>query len=212
MDFRDTKSRLILIVVALGAVLVVLVASCGGFGDDGGGADDGGNGQPTQSGASDGEGGSEGGSAGEGDSGGGGEEPTGEPGEPLAEVTGGEDLTLTVTKAERESGGFLTVEGNLHNGGSDMFFDLAWAGDESELAENGFSMAGASLVAIEEGQGRRYLILRDTEGRCLCTLFGNGIDDGATVTWFAQFPAPDPAVTQVQFQVGDLPPATVEIG
>lgn len=205
MDFRDSKSRLILIVVALGAVLVVAVASCGGGGGDDGGGDDGqGNEQTTQA-------TSEGGS---GSSGGGedtgGEEPEDQPAEPLAEVSGGESLTLTVTSAQRESGDFLTLQGTLHNGGSETYFDLGWAGGEKELAENGFSMAGATLVATEES--KRYLILRDTDGRCLCTLFGNGIDDGDTVQWFAQFPAPKATTTQVQLHVGDLPPATVEIG
>ncbi|MGP3967061.1 hypothetical protein [Streptomyces sp. 6N223] len=201
MDFRENKSRVILIVVALGAALVIAVASCGG-GDDGDAAQESeGTTETLPSGddstQADGEGP-------EGDA-----EETGEPAEPLAEVTGGESLTLTVTRAERESGGFLTVEGTLSNAGDGTFFDLTWAGSESELAENGFSMAGATLTAAEEG--KRYLILRDTEGRCLCTGFGNGIEEGETVSWFAQFPEPDPATTQVQFQVGDLPPATIGI-
>jgi len=201
MDFRENKSRIILIVAALGAALVIAVASCGG-GDDGDANQESEGTAETlppddESPQTDGEGSGEN------------AEETDEPAEPLAEVTGGESLTLAVTSAERESGGFLTVSGTLTNGGDGTFFDLAWAGTESELADNGFSMAGATLTAAEEG--KRYLILRDTEGRCLCTGFGNGIEEGETVSWFAQFPVPDPASTQVQFQVGDLPPATIGI-
>lgn len=205
MDFRENKSRIILIVAALGAALVIAVASCSG-GDDDGGSEQGseetsGSQSPgDDSTQADDEGSDEGG-----DGAGGGDEPA----EPLAEVTGGESLTLSVTRAEREAGGFLSVEGTLTNGGDGTFFDLTWAGSESELADNGFSMAGATLTATEEG--KRYLILRDTDGRCLCTGFGNGIEEGETLSWFAQFPEPDPATTRVEFVVGDLPPATVEI-
>jgi hypothetical protein len=200
MDLRDSKSRLLLIAVALGAALVVAVASCGGGGDDGGGSDDG-NGETSQTPAGN-----------EGDTGSDGEDEGSEPEEseeePLAEVTGGEELTLTITSAERESGGFLTVEGTLYNGGDETFFDLNWTGPETELAENGFSMAGATLTVPEEAQ--RYLILRDTTGRCLCTGFGAGIDPGATVSWFAQFPEPE-RTAEAEFQVGNLPPATIVI-
>jgi hypothetical protein len=200
MDLRDSKSRLLLIAVALGAALVVAVASCGGGGDDGGGSDDG-NGETSQTPAGN-----------EGDTGSEGEDEGSEaeePEEPLAEVTGGEELTLTVTSAERESGGFLTVEGTIYNGGDETFFDLTWAGPETELEGNGFSMAGATLTARNEAQ--RYLILRDTTGRCLCTGFGNGLEPDATVSWFAQFPEPDATTAQADFQVGNLPPATIEI-
>ncbi|TDC75110.1 hypothetical protein [Streptomyces hainanensis] len=201
MDLRDNKSRLILIVVALGAALVIAVASCGGGGDDGN-EDDGAAGSSQET--------TEGG----GDSGD--DEPTddaesgeGESEVVLAEVTGEQEITMTVTSAERQSGGFLTIEGTIYNGGGEAWGTAAWAGDESELAGNDFSMAGATLTAREEG--KRYLILRDTAGRCLCTGFGLQIEAGDTMSWYAQFPEPDPATTEVDFQIGQMPPATIEI-
>lgn len=200
MDLRDNKSRLILIVIALGAALVIAVASCSGGGDDEGDA----TATPTSdTGTTDGEP--------EDDGAGGEEEQTESPEETevLAEVTGEQDITLTISRAEREAGGFLTVEGTMHNGGGDAWGDQAWAGNERELAANDFSMAGATLTAREEG--KRYLILRDTEGRCLCTNFGLQVDAGDTVTWFAQFPEPDPGTTEVDFQIGQMPPAAIEI-
>ncbi|WP_049580021.1 hypothetical protein [Streptomyces sp. SBT349] len=199
MDLRDSKSRLILIVVALGAALVIAVASCSGGGDDDGGAEDssgqesganGENEEPAEDPTEDAEG----------------EEPSGRP---LAEVTGEQEITVTITDARREAGGFLTVEGTLYNGGGEPWGDSAWAGPESELAGNDFSMAGATLVAQEER--RRYLILRDTEGRCLCTNFGLLVNSGDTINWFAQFPEPAPETAQVDFHIGQMPPATIEI-
>lgn len=200
---RDSKTRLIVIVAALGAALVIAVASCGG----GGGDDDAGEEvSDTSGGARNGDnadsGETEGSSSG--DAAGGDEDA-----QVLAEVTGEEDITLTITRAERQSGGFLTVEGTLHNGGNDTWRSGSWSGDEEELAQNPFSMAGASLIARDEG--KRYLILRDTEGRCLCTVFTTEIDAGETVSWFAQFPEPEASTKEVDFQIGRMPPATIEI-
>ncbi|MDT0442977.1 hypothetical protein [Streptomyces johnsoniae] len=204
MDLRENKSRLILIVVALGAALVIAVASCGG-----GGGDDDGDARESEESA---DATPDDGANAEGEEGGDEETPDGdeeEPAELLAEVTGEESITLAITRAEREAGGFLTVEGTVTNGGGGTWFDVGWAGPERELSENGFSMAGASVVANEEG--KRYLILRDTSGRCLCTGFGTGIEAGATVPWFAQFPEPEEGTTEVSFQVGNMPPATIQI-
>lgn len=204
MDFRDSKSRLIVIVVALGIALVVVVASCGGGGDDGGS----GNGTGQGSSANQGD------EASKNNQGGEGEDDDAEEGEEpeqaiLAQVTGEEDITLTVVRAEREEGGFLTVEGTLHNGGADYWRSNAWRGSETELAGNGFSMAGATVTA--KAEGKKYLILRDTAGRCLCTIFDLDIEAGKTVNWFAQFPAPDATTAEVDFQIGKMPPATFEI-
>ncbi|MDT0320976.1 hypothetical protein [Streptomyces millisiae] len=201
MDLRDSKSRLILIVAALGAALVIAVASCGGGGGDEGNEDDGASetSQETE----------DGGDSGDDEQTDDAEPGEGEAGAVLAEVTGEQDITLTITSAERQTGGFLTIEGTIHNGGGENWGTAAWAGDERELAGNDFSMAGATLTAREEG--KRYLILRDTEGRCLCTGFGLQIEAGDTMSWFAQFPEPDPGTTEVDFQIGQMPPATIEI-
>lgn len=201
MDLRDSKARLILIVLALGVALVIAVASCGG-GDDASTANEVSGATTGQSEAGDQGGGDVGGAEDDG-------QPAAKPEQVLAEVTGEEEITLTITNARRESGGFLTVEGTIHNGGDGIWFDSGWAGPERELAENGFSMAGASIVAPEAG--KRYLILRDTNGRCLCTGFGNGIDEDATISWFAQFPEPGPASNEVQFQIGNMPVATIPV-
>ncbi|MFX4290934.1 hypothetical protein [Streptomyces bohaiensis] len=195
MELRESKARAGLTALVLGVVLTLVLTACGG----GGGSDDD---------SADGDGGTP--SAGEGSSeeDGGGDDSEGEP-RTLAQVTGESSITLTVTRAAREEGGFLTVEGTLHNGGGSAWGAAAWAGQEQELASNDFSMAGASLTAKSEG--KKYLILRDTSGRCLCTRFDLNIAAGETVDWFAQFPAPAPETSEVDLQIGKLPPATFEI-
>lgn len=128
----------------------------------------------------------------------------------LAEVTGGGDnTTLIVNSAVRDEGGFLTVSGKVKNGKGKFWNPGNWRGEEKELSENSASMAGASLV--DRAGKKKYLILRDTDGRCLCTQFSGGFKEGEEKTWFAQFPAPPAGTTKVDFQIADMPVAPIEI-
>lgn len=175
MDFRHTmKGRRALSTVAITTGLLLTVAGCGG---GGGGSSDKGALSPSAPARS---------------SAGGGTTPSKTPDSaaPLAEVKGGNGLTLTVTSAKRDEGGFVTVEGTVTNNTGALWVAAEWLGDESELARNGGSIAGASL--IDQKGKKKYLILRDTSGRCLCTQFTGGVSQGATTQWFAQFPAPPP--------------------
>lgn len=116
--------------------------------------------------------------------------PTASQDQVLAEVKGENGITLTVTSAKRDQGGFVTVEGTVTNNTDNAWVAADWRGDERELSKNGASIAGASL--IDQKGKKKYLILRDTSGRCLCTQFTGGVSQGATTQWFAQFPAPPP--------------------
>lgn len=128
----------------------------------------------------------------------------------LAEVTGGADnTTLTINTAVRDEGGFLTVSGKVKNGKDGSWNPTPWRGEERELAGNSASMAGASLV--DRSGKKKYLILRDTDGRCLCTQFSGAFKAGEEQPWFAQFPAPPVETNKVDFQIADMPVATIEI-
>ncbi|UUU24673.1 hypothetical protein [Streptomyces sp. DSM 40750] len=119
------------------------------------------------------------------------------------------DISVTITSAVRDAGGFVTVSGTVRNDGSQSWLGANWASDERELRSNGGSLSGASLVD-NEGK-KKYLILRDTSGRCLCTKFSGQITPGGTANWYAQFPSPPEGTTSVDFQVGSMPPATIEL-
>ncbi|MGW6155639.1 hypothetical protein ACWFRM_21220 [Streptomyces sp. NPDC055144] len=126
----------------------------------------------------------------------------------LAEVKSN-GITVTVNSVTRDQGGFLNITGTVTNGGSGIWVASEWKSDETELQVNGGSLAGASVV--DQAGKKKYLVLRDTQGRCLCTKFEGGINQGQTVDWFAQFPAPPEGTTKVQLQVPTMPPAPVEI-
>ncbi|MFD7677722.1 hypothetical protein [Streptomyces sp. NPDC059271] len=194
MDFRRTrKGRTALSAVAITAGLLLTVAGCGGGGD--GDADKGASSPSTPAKSSS-----------DGDKG---QTQTPESDPVLAEVKGENGLTLAVTSAKRDDGGFVTVEGTVTNNTDNTWIAANWRGDERELSKNGASIAGATL--IDQKGKKKYLILRDTSGRCLCTQFTGGVRQGATAQWFAQFPAPPADTTSVDFQVGSMPPASIEI-
>ncbi|MFG2655776.1 hypothetical protein [Streptomyces sp. NPDC048425] len=186
-----TRQRTALAALAITTGLVLTMAGCGG-GDDGK-AESKSSATPEQT-------------SGQGD-----EKPSVAPSseQVLAEVKSN-GITLTVTSAARDQGGFLTLSGKVTNGGGKFWIAADWRGDERELSKNGSSLAGASV--IDKAGKKKYLILRDTQGRCLCTKFeGGGVDAGQSADWYAQFPAPPEGTTKIDFQVGDMPPAPVEI-
>ncbi|MFF1477676.1 hypothetical protein ACFVYD_08875 [Streptomyces sp. NPDC058301] len=129
--------------------------------------------------------------------------------EVLATISGAGGVEVVINSAKRDAGGFVTVQGVVKNGSKDLFSAPGWQGSEQELRSNGASMAGAALV--DKAGKKRYLILRDTDGRCLCSQFTTGIQAGQEAPFYTQFPAPPTPVTEVDFQLPTMPTATIKI-
>ncbi|GGS88806.1 MULTISPECIES: hypothetical protein [Streptomyces] len=126
----------------------------------------------------------------------------------IATAAGEEGMVLEINEARRDQGGFLTVSGNLKNtGAKDFNHTTAWRGNE--LTGSGESVAGATLV--DKAGKKRYYVLRDTEGRCLCTTGVNSIGAGKALPIFAQFPAPPTTTTEVEFNLPTFASATIKI-
>ncbi|WP_030666622.1 hypothetical protein [Streptomyces cellulosae] len=130
--------------------------------------------------------------------------------EPLAELKGEDGLLLEIASVQRDSGGFVTVSGELRNDGDKATrLSVRTAGDETEIIRHGSSLGGATLV--DSGTKKRYYVLRDTEGRPLTTTGVPRIDSGASVPVFMQFPAPPTSTTEVTFQLPTFAAATIKI-
>jgi hypothetical protein len=128
----------------------------------------------------------------------------------LAQVNGRDGLTLVVNEVKRDSGGFVTVSGVIKNDGDGIRSGGQWAGNESVIvAKNPNSVAGATLV--DKVGKKRYYILRDTEGRCLCTTGLTAIQVGKSVSVFMQFPAPPETTTEVDFTLPTFATASLKI-
>ncbi|GGS25775.1 hypothetical protein AB0E75_02495 [Streptomyces griseoviridis] len=131
-------------------------------------------------------------------------------GEPLAEVKGSSGLLLRITSAERDAGGFITVNGELKNdGGESVTVPSALSGNETEIVRNGRSLGGATLV--DPKGKKRYYVLRDTDGRPLTTTGFTTIKSGDTLAVFMQFPAPPSGTTELTFQLPTFASATLSV-
>ncbi|MGW7576415.1 hypothetical protein [Streptomyces sp. NPDC054765] len=188
---RTTKAARGAVAMASAVGLALVVAGCGG-GDGGGKASDG-NKPPARSTAP----------------------KDGGPGSPAAdsdkvigEMKGPDGVVVTLHSVIRDSGGFVTVNGTVSNHGTRAFNAIDWRSNETELRSRS-SISGATLV--DKAGKKRYLVLRDTNGECLCTTGLSGLMPGASRPIFAQFPAPPAKVTQVDFQLPTMPPASVQI-
>ncbi|MFD7626040.1 hypothetical protein ACFV7Q_08325 [Streptomyces sp. NPDC059851] len=126
----------------------------------------------------------------------------------IATLKGQEGMVLEINSAQRDPGGFLTINGQLKNTGSQSYKDtVAWRG--IELKGTGESVAGATLV--DKVGKKRYYVLRDTESRCLCTSGISSVDAGQVVPFFAQFPTPPTSTTEVEFNLPTFATATIKI-
>ncbi|WP_030956012.1 hypothetical protein [Streptomyces sp. NRRL S-481] len=130
--------------------------------------------------------------------------------EPLAELKGRDGLLLQITSAQRDAGGFITVNGQFKNDGSgSLVIPAALRGDETEILKHGTSLGGATLV---DSQGKkRYYVLRDTDGRPLTTTGLTTIESGQTVPVFMQFPTPPTSTTDLTLQVPTFSSGIIKI-
>ncbi|NUS12878.1 MAG: hypothetical protein HOY69_16010 [Streptomyces sp.] len=127
----------------------------------------------------------------------------------LAQVKGGKNIAVTINSAVRDVDGFVTVQGTVTNNGDSVFNAVEWRGSETALVPSGASVAGA--VLIDEAGKKRYYVLRDTDGKCLCTMGLTLIQPQETRPFFAQFPSPPAATTEVDFELPTMPPAKITI-
>ncbi|MFD7859579.1 hypothetical protein ACFV6B_35640 [Streptomyces microflavus] len=128
----------------------------------------------------------------------------------LAEARGQNGLTLVINQVKRDSGGFVTVQGVIKNSGDTTQNTSNWVGQESALvAKNPNSVAGATLV--DKAGKKNYYVLRDTDGRCLCTtaIVPLSPDDSASI--FMQFPAPPQETTEVDFTLPTFATTSLKI-
>ncbi|NUP18985.1 MAG: hypothetical protein HOZ81_23420 [Streptomyces sp.] len=191
MSIRFTaKAHRGMVALTVAAGLALGVAGCGGGGDD--------DKKPDASASSSKDGGSD---------------PSAQEGQAeatLAELKGPEGLVLQITSAVRDSGGFVTVNGNMKNDGAEkVTVPAALRGDETEILRHGRSLGGATLV--DSKSKKRYYVLRDTDGRPLTTTDFPSLKPGESAPVFMQFPAPPTSTPEVGFQLPSFAPATIQI-
>ncbi|MEV6655267.1 hypothetical protein [Streptomyces sp. NPDC051219] len=129
----------------------------------------------------------------------------------LAELMGPKGILFTINSVERNSGGFVTVSGQIRNEGSSLFTERQpWKGNETEILRGSGNSVGGATLTDQVGK-KRYYVLRDTDGRCLCSSGINPIKPGETIPVFMQFPAPPEGTEEVDFFLPTFPTAKLKI-
>ncbi|WP_327709126.1 hypothetical protein OG912_10510 [Streptomyces sp. NBC_00464] len=120
-------------------------------------------------------------------------------------------IEMAINSAKRDSGGFLTVTGQLkNNSGKSYTIPIGWNGKEVAVALKDRSLADMTLV--DSVGKKRYYVLRDTDNRPLTTTgFNAFLDTGKTITFFAQFPSPPDTTSKVDLLFHGFAPAPIEI-
>lgn len=130
----------------------------------------------------------------------------------LTTLKGEDGMELDITAAVRDSGGFVTVQGNMRNTTDNDFNHTSdWSGSELDVntAVGGGSVVSATLVDAKEK--KRYYVLRDTENRPLVTTVSS-VKAKSSTPVFMQFPAPPETVNQVTFSLPTFQSATLRLG
>lgn len=137
------------------------------------------------------------------------EEP---PAEPLATVEGQPPFASLEITDLRRIGETVTLEFVIVGAegiGSTNPADIVaapqdrWDSGNQPTDERRNSVSGVTLV--DQINRKRHLVLRDTDGACLCTRFANFVDADARYPHSAQFPAPPDNVEQMTVQVPTFP-------
>jgi hypothetical protein len=81
-----------------------------------------------------------------------------DPNKVIVEVKGKDGIVLMINSVQRDSGGFVTVNGQVKNTGGEKFYGTQdWSGNEPDVMKQGSSVAGATLID-KAGKKRYYVV------------------------------------------------------
>ena len=100
----------------------------------------------------------------------------------------------------------MTLKFTLVNGTSkELGFGYDFGDNASFQIPDHSSIGGVSLVdAVNK---KKYLVVRDSESRCLCSRDLHGLKPGESLSVYAKFPAPPDDVQKITVQIPHFLPA-----
>lgn len=115
-------------------------------------------------------------------------------------------LRLDVVSLERLPGEVVEARFTITNEGSDVIYEPWRTLDDPAPSAAGYAAGGAALVDL--AGDKRYLVLFDSEGVCLCTgeLDDVPVEPGQALELYAQLTAPPEDVTEVGFTLPGFAP------
>ncbi|HET7710842.1 MAG TPA: hypothetical protein VFL80_02835 [Thermoanaerobaculia bacterium] len=112
-------------------------------------------------------------------------------------------VTAVVTELKRTSGGALSLKFTIVNA-SDKEHDFGYNYGESSRTGDYGSIGGVHL--IDEAGKKKYFVIRDSEGNCVCSRGLKGLPQGKSANLWARFPAPPEDVQKISIVIPHFSP------
>ena len=122
------------------------------------------------------------------------------------------DVKVEVTELKRTSGDTLTLKFTMINDSSEaMSFGYDF-GEEGKYGTIDISSVGG-VNLIDAAGKKKYLVLRDSAGKCVCSRGLKDIEPGTRANLYAKFPAPPEGVEKITVEIPHfIPMDDVPIG
>jgi hypothetical protein len=113
-------------------------------------------------------------------------------------------VKVVVQELKRTSGGTVAMKFSITNGSENKVGGGYEFGDKDhEIIDHG-SVGGVQL--IDEAGKRKYFVVRDTGGKCVCSQGIKDVQPGETENFWARFPAPPDSVQKITVVVPHFQP------
>ena len=113
-------------------------------------------------------------------------------------------VKVVVQELKRTSGGTVSLKFTITNGSEkEVGAGYNFADKDHEIIDHG-SVGGVQLV--DEAGKKKYFVVRDTGGKCVCSQDVKGIKPGDTANLWARFPAPPDTVQKITVIVPHFQP------
>src|SRR3954447_11086959 len=113
-------------------------------------------------------------------------------------------VKVVVQELKRTSGGTVAMKFSITNGSDKKVGGGYEFGDKDhEIIDHG-SVGGVQL--IDEAGKRKYFVVRDTGGKCVCSQGIKDVQPGDTENFWARFPAPPDNVQKITVVVPHFQP------
>lgn len=106
------------------------------------------------------------------------------------------DVRVEVTELKRTSGDTLTLKfAMINDSGDRLDFSYNFA-EEGKYHTIDFASIGGGHL-IDAVNKKKYFVLRDTEGKCVCSRSLKTVEPGSRTNLYAKFPAPPESVEKI---------------
>ncbi len=113
-------------------------------------------------------------------------------------------VKVVVQELKRTSGGTVSMKFTIANGSDKpVGSGYEFADKDHDIIDHG-SVGGVQL--IDEGGKKKYFVVRDTDGKCVCSQKIKEVKPGESENFWARFPAPPDTVQKITVIVPHFQP------